>query len=82
LQITQSPALYSLDDITLAKVLQSDFLQCTEMDILHAVINWSEHQLIRQMESQGTCFHGSGLSFSSVLMLHLVVKFVFVLSEE
>ena len=52
-QISQCPALYSLDESTLANVLQSDFLQASELDVLRAIINWSEHQLIRQLESRG-----------------------------
>ncbi|KAF6034168.1 hypothetical protein EB796_007524 [Bugula neritina] len=51
-QISQSSALYSLDEPTLTKVLQSDFLQASELDVLQAVINWSEHQLIKKLESQ------------------------------
>lgn len=58
LQICQCPALFSLDEPTLAKVLQSDFLQASELDVLKAIINWSEHQLIRRLESRGivTCY--------------------------
>ncbi|XP_067941672.1 BTB/POZ domain-containing protein 7-like [Watersipora subatra] len=52
MQISQSPALLSLDESTLAKVLQSDFLQASEFDVLQAIMNWSEHQLIRKLEKR------------------------------
>lgn len=53
IQISQSAGLFSLDECTLAKVLQSDFLQASEFDVLQTIISWSEHQLIRRLESRG-----------------------------
>ncbi|KAJ8981490.1 hypothetical protein NQ317_007016 [Molorchus minor] len=50
--ITQSPVLHQLEKIHLIEVLRSPFLQASELEVLHAVLKWGEHELVRRMEDR------------------------------
>ena len=44
--------LLELSETDMVSLLESDFLQASEQDILGAVLKWSEHQLIRRVEER------------------------------
>ncbi|CAH1153456.1 unnamed protein product [Phaedon cochleariae] len=50
--IAQSSVLHQLDKIHLIEVLRSPFLQASELEVLHAVLKWGEHELVRRMEDR------------------------------
>ncbi|XP_033238062.1 BTB/POZ domain-containing protein 7 [Drosophila pseudoobscura] len=50
--ISTSPVLHQLDKKQLLHVLQSNFLQASELEILQAVLKWGEQELIRRMEDR------------------------------
>lgn len=41
-----------MDHAHLVNVLQSHFLQASELEILQAVLKWGEHELVRRMEDR------------------------------
>ncbi|KAK3542676.1 hypothetical protein QTP86_032559 [Hemibagrus guttatus] len=47
--VMTSDVLYELNKEYLLGVIQSDYLQASEQDILKYVVKWGEHQLIRRM---------------------------------
>nr|XP_018912412.1 PREDICTED: BTB/POZ domain-containing protein 7 [Bemisia tabaci] len=51
-QISNSPVLHQLEKSHLIDVLQSDFLQASELEVLEAVLKWGEQQLVRRMEDR------------------------------
>lgn len=51
--VAQSPVLHQLDKTHLIEVLKSPFLQASELEVLHAVLKWGEHELVRRMEDRG-----------------------------
>lgn len=55
-QISNSPVLHQLEKSHLIDVLQSDFLQASELEVLEAVLKWGEQQLVRRMEDRGILF--------------------------
>lgn len=50
--IASSTILHQLDHAHLANVLQSHFLQASELEVLQAVLKWGEHELVRRMEDR------------------------------
>ncbi|BFG00057.1 BTB/POZ domain-containing protein 7 [Drosophila madeirensis] len=50
--VSASPVLHQLDKTQLLHVLQSNFLQASELEILQAVLKWGEQELIRRMEDR------------------------------
>ncbi|KAI1897942.1 hypothetical protein AGOR_G00088490 [Albula goreensis] len=48
-QVATSDTLYELGQEHLLAVIQSDYLQASEQDILKYVVKWGEHQLIKRM---------------------------------
>lgn len=52
-QVASSPVLHQLDKFHLIQVLQSDFLQASELEVLQAVLKWGEQELVRRMEDRG-----------------------------
>ncbi|XP_037935800.1 BTB/POZ domain-containing protein 7-like [Teleopsis dalmanni] len=50
--IISSPVLHQLDKTQLIHVLQSNFLQASELEVLQAVLKWGEQELIRRMEDR------------------------------
>lgn len=50
--ISSSPVLNQLDKSQLVYVLQSNFLQASELEVLQAVLKWGEQELIRRMEDR------------------------------
>ncbi|XP_015044202.2 BTB/POZ domain-containing protein 7-like [Drosophila pseudoobscura] len=50
--ISTSTVLHQLDKKQLLHVLQSNFLQASELEILQAVLKWGEQELIRRMEDR------------------------------
>ncbi|XP_017965969.1 BTB/POZ domain-containing protein 7 [Drosophila navojoa] len=50
--ISSSPVLNQLDKSQLIHVLQSNFLQASELEVLQAVLKWGEQELIRRMEDR------------------------------
>lgn len=50
--ISSSLVLYQLDHSHLAHVLQSHFLQASELEVLQAVLKWGEQELVRRMEDR------------------------------
>ncbi|XP_023288554.1 BTB/POZ domain-containing protein 7 isoform X2 [Orussus abietinus] len=50
--VASSPVLHQLDHAHLANVLQSYFLQASELEVLQAVLKWGEHELVRRMEDR------------------------------
>ncbi|KAH0954978.1 hypothetical protein HN011_002707 [Eciton burchellii] len=50
--IASSSILHQLDHAHLANVLQSHFLQASELEVLQAVLKWGEHELVRRMEDR------------------------------
>ena len=44
--------LVELSEADMLTLLESDFLQASEQDILGAVLKWSEHQLVRRVEER------------------------------
>ncbi|XP_043505972.1 BTB/POZ domain-containing protein 7 [Polistes fuscatus] len=50
--IASSSILHQLDHAHLVNVLQSHFLQASELEILQAVLKWGEHELVRRMEDR------------------------------
>lgn len=51
-QVASSPVLHQLDKFHLIQVLQSDFLQASELEVLQAVLKWGEQELVRRMEDR------------------------------
>ncbi|KAK5639289.1 hypothetical protein RI129_011781 [Pyrocoelia pectoralis] len=50
--VTQSSVLHQLDKMQLSQALKNPFLQASELEVLHAVLKWGEHELIRRMEDR------------------------------
>ncbi|GLV45027.1 uncharacterized protein CBL_14400 [Carabus blaptoides fortunei] len=50
--VAQSPVLHQLDKTHIIEVLQSNFLQASELEVLTAVLKWGEHELVRRMEDR------------------------------
>uniref|UniRef100_A0A1A9Z0E9 BTB domain-containing protein n=1 Tax=Glossina pallidipes TaxID=7398 RepID=A0A1A9Z0E9_GLOPL len=50
--VISSPVLHQLDKSQLIHVLQSSFLQASELEVLQAVLKWGEQELIRRMEDR------------------------------
>ncbi|EDW78291.1 uncharacterized protein Dwil_GK16251 [Drosophila willistoni] len=50
--VSASPVLHQLDKAQLLHVLQSNFLQASELEVLQAVLKWGEQELIRRMEDR------------------------------
>ncbi|KAH8394123.1 hypothetical protein KR215_010229 [Drosophila sulfurigaster] len=50
--VSASPVLCQLDKGQLVHILQSNFLQASELEILQAVLKWGEQELIRRMEDR------------------------------
>lgn len=50
--VASSSILHQLDHVHLANVLQSHFLQASELEILQAVLKWGEQELVRRMEDR------------------------------
>ncbi|XP_017491500.1 PREDICTED: BTB/POZ domain-containing protein 7-like, partial [Rhagoletis zephyria] len=50
--VIASPVLHQLDKSQLIHVLQSNFLQASELEVLQAVLKWGEQELIRRMEDR------------------------------
>lgn len=50
--VSASPVLHQLDKHQLINVLQSNFLQASELEVLQAVLKWGEQELIRRMEDR------------------------------
>ncbi|XP_015590954.1 BTB/POZ domain-containing protein 7 isoform X2 [Cephus cinctus] len=50
--VASSPVLHQLDRAHLANVLQSHFLQASELEVLQAVLKWGEQELVRRMEDR------------------------------
>uniref|UniRef100_A0A1I8MTT8 BTB domain-containing protein n=1 Tax=Musca domestica TaxID=7370 RepID=A0A1I8MTT8_MUSDO len=50
--VISSPVLHQLDKSQLIHVLQSNFLQASELEVLQAVLKWGEQELIRRMEDR------------------------------
>lgn len=73
--VAQSPVLHQLDKMHLTEVLKSPFLQASELEVLHAVLKWGEHELVRRMEDRGKLdgFISSGYLFTC-LEIYLLVN--------
>lgn len=50
--VASSPILHQLDLGHLSNVLQSHFLQASELEVLQAVLKWGEQELVRRMEDR------------------------------
>lgn len=50
--VSASPVLCQLDKGQLVHILQSNFLQASELEVLQAVLKWGEQELIRRMEDR------------------------------
>ncbi|XP_046617499.1 BTB/POZ domain-containing protein 7 isoform X2 [Neodiprion virginianus] len=50
--IASSPVLHQLDRAHLMSILQSHFLQASELEVLQAVLRWGEQELVRRMEDR------------------------------
>ncbi|OXU23670.1 hypothetical protein TSAR_001748, partial [Trichomalopsis sarcophagae] len=50
--VASSPILHQLDHAHLSNVLQSHFLQASELEVLQAVLKWGEQELVRRMEDR------------------------------
>ncbi|XP_064483726.1 BTB/POZ domain-containing protein 7-like isoform X2 [Ornithodoros turicata] len=50
--LATSPAFLQLSKHHLLQVLQSDFLQASELEVLVVVLKWGEHQLLKRMEER------------------------------
>ncbi|XP_026463303.1 BTB/POZ domain-containing protein 7 isoform X2 [Ctenocephalides felis] len=50
--VALSTVLHQLDKTHLITVLQSHFLQASELEVLQAVLKWGEQELIRRMEDR------------------------------
>ncbi|XP_014203804.1 BTB/POZ domain-containing protein 7 [Copidosoma floridanum] len=50
--VATSPILNQLDLAHLSDVLQSHFLQASELEVLQAVLKWGEQELVRRMEDR------------------------------
>ncbi|XP_030568470.1 BTB/POZ domain-containing protein 7 [Drosophila novamexicana] len=50
--VSSSPVLNQLDKAQLVHILQSNFLQASELEVLQAVLKWGEQELIRRMEDR------------------------------
>ena len=50
--VASSSILHQLDHAHLTNVLQSHFLQASELEILQAVLKWGEQELVRRMEDR------------------------------
>ncbi|CAB0035426.1 unnamed protein product [Trichogramma brassicae] len=50
--VASSPILHQLDQTHLVEVLQSHFLQASELEVLQAVLKWGEQELVRRMEDR------------------------------
>lgn len=50
--VASTPVLLQLSKYHLLEVLQSDFLQASELEILTAVVKWGEHQLLKRIEER------------------------------
>lgn len=51
--VVQSPVLHQLDKQHFIEVLQSSFLQASELEVLQAVLKWGEYELVKRMEDRG-----------------------------
>lgn len=50
--VVTSPILHQLDHTHMTNVLQSHFLQASELEVLQAVLKWGEQELVRRMEDR------------------------------
>lgn len=50
--LAATPLLFQLSKAQLLPLLQSDFLQASELEILVAVLKWGEQQLLKRMEER------------------------------
>ncbi|CAL8069962.1 unnamed protein product [Orchesella dallaii] len=50
--LISTPSFLELDKTTLLEVVQSDFLQASEIEVLNSIIKWGEHQLIKRVEDR------------------------------
>lgn len=50
--LAATPLLFQLSKAQLLALLQSDFLQASELEILVAVLKWGEQQLLKRMEER------------------------------
>uniref|UniRef100_A0A0N5AT00 BTB domain-containing protein n=1 Tax=Syphacia muris TaxID=451379 RepID=A0A0N5AT00_9BILA len=51
-RICSSHLLFELDEDLLRECLSSDFVQCSEVEILEALICWGENELLKRMEER------------------------------
>uniref|UniRef100_A0A915PQP9 BTB domain-containing protein n=1 Tax=Setaria digitata TaxID=48799 RepID=A0A915PQP9_9BILA len=51
-RICSSHLLFELEEDLLKDCLLSDYVQCSEVKILEAIIRWGEHELVRRMEER------------------------------
>lgn len=72
--MAQSVVLHQLDKAHLTEVLKNPFLQASELEVLHAVLKWGEHELVRRMEDRGEnilfygCYNGCVLTISCIII--------------
>lgn len=52
-QLLGSGILFELDASQMVEVLESDFVNACELDILKCVLRWGEHELLRRIEERG-----------------------------
>jgi len=50
--LISTSSFLELDKSTLLEVVQSDFLQASEIEVLNSIIKWGEHQLIKRVEDR------------------------------
>lgn len=51
-RICSSHVLFELDEELLHDCLLSDYVECSEVEILESVVRWGEHELVRRMEER------------------------------
>ncbi|VDM45605.1 unnamed protein product [Toxocara canis] len=51
-RICASHVLFELDEQLLHDCLVSDYVQCSEVEILESIVRWGEHELVRRMEER------------------------------
>jgi BTB/POZ domain-containing protein 7 len=50
--LMNAPSFLDLSRTTLSELVQSDFLQASEVDVLTAIVRWGESQLIKRVEDR------------------------------
>ncbi|GFO11987.1 BTB/POZ domain-containing protein 7 [Plakobranchus ocellatus] len=51
-QVMNSPVILEIGKDYLQEVIASDFLQCSEQEVISTVIRWGEHQLTKRIEER------------------------------